>query len=258
MALTNLDPTNRFSNRADSYVRFRPGYPVGLLAVLARQAGLDDGARVADIGSGTGIFTALLLDRGFHVLGVEPNPEMRKAAQERFGRRDHFESVDGAAEATGLGDASLDLITCAQAFHWVDVAAAAREFRRLLRPGGTVALVWNLRQIADGGFGRDYHDLILDYALDVEVVGDESGRAERAAIKLFGVGNFVRHVFANAQSLDREALEGRILSASYMPNEAAAAFTAMRAAIHALYDRHQSDGAVEMGYDTVMYLGQLA
>lgn len=128
------DPTRRFSDRVENYVRYRPGYPRALLECLAREHGLDPAHAVADIGSGTGILSELLLRNGNAVFGVEPNAEMRAAAERLLRGQAKFHSVDGRAEATTLPTASVDWITAAQAFHWFDVSAARREFRRILRP----------------------------------------------------------------------------------------------------------------------------
>src|SRR5262249_648330 len=139
-----IDPTSRFGARVDDYVKARPSYPAGLLAVLARECGLDKKSIVADLGSGTGIFTRLLLESGATVYAVEPNDEMRAAA-ERDLASERFHSVRGRAEATTLPDASIDLATAAQAFHWFDVEATRRELVRILRPAGLAVLVWNDR-----------------------------------------------------------------------------------------------------------------
>src|SRR5450432_356993 len=119
-ALNDLDPTGRFSNRADNYAKYRPTYPPALIACLEEQLGLRKGRQVADIGSGTGIFTELLLLKGCPVTGVEPNAAMRRAAEGRLAAYERFYSLEGRAEQTGLADRSIDLITVAQAFHWME------------------------------------------------------------------------------------------------------------------------------------------
>jgi ubiquinone/menaquinone biosynthesis C-methylase UbiE len=91
------------------------------------------GRVVADVGPGTGIFTRLLLETGARVIGIEPNGPMRAAAERRILGEPRFESKNGRAEATGLADASVDLVTAAQAFHWFEPSAARAEFVRILR-----------------------------------------------------------------------------------------------------------------------------
>src|SRR3984957_17547068 len=143
--MSSTDSRQRFSNRVEDYVRYRPSYPPDLLAFLWQRTGLDPTVRVADIGSGTGIFSRLLIEAGATVFAVEPNAAMRSAAeaafsgQPRFASREgtaeaafpaqpRFASREGTAEAPGLPECSVSLIPCAQAFHWFDPAAARREF----------------------------------------------------------------------------------------------------------------------------------
>src|SRR5919107_2352155 len=101
------DPKLRFSNRATDYAKYRPGYPREILSFLEEKCGLTNGSVVADVGSGTGILSKLLLQNGNRVLGIEPNEEMRRAAEGLLGPHPCFESVAGAAEATTLVDGSV-------------------------------------------------------------------------------------------------------------------------------------------------------
>src|SRR5579884_1615786 len=144
--LSELDPTGRFSGRAEDYARSRPRYPDAVLDALRRDIGLSPQTIVADIGSGTGILTEMFLRNGNVVYGVEPNPDMRRAAEQLLAGYHRFHSINGTAEQTTLPAGSIDLVTAAQAFHWFDAAAARREFRRILRPPYIVALLWNDRR----------------------------------------------------------------------------------------------------------------
>src|SRR5271154_5572153 len=124
------DATQRFSSRVDNYVRYRPGYPPAVLELLKEECGLTAESVIADVASGTGIFTRLLLENGNRVFGVEPNAEMRRAGEEYLAAFPRFTSVAGTAEATTLPDHSVDIVTAAQAAHWFDRAKARREFVR--------------------------------------------------------------------------------------------------------------------------------
>src|SRR5271170_3464981 len=121
---TASDSKQRFSNRVGDYVRYRPGYPRAVLDLLRDECGLTPKSVVADIGSGTGILTQMLLENGNLVYGVEPNAEMRAAGEEFLAAHPKFRSVAASAEATKLPDASVDLIVAAQAFHWFDPPAS--------------------------------------------------------------------------------------------------------------------------------------
>ncbi|MCW5625403.1 MAG: class I SAM-dependent methyltransferase, partial [Burkholderiales bacterium] len=147
MHIPAADAAVRFSNRVTDYVRARPGYPPELLSLLQRHCGLTTASVVADIGSGTGLLTTLLLEAGCRVFGVEPNREMREAGTQALQRFPAFVAVEGSAETTTLPDATIDVVTAAQAFHWFDRIRARAEFARILKPGGWVVLIWNDRRV---------------------------------------------------------------------------------------------------------------
>ena len=128
------DSTQRFSNRVDNYVRYRPGYPPEVIGVLEHDAGLKRDHVVADIGSGTGISATLFLDFGNTVYGVEPNQAMRSAAEKSIAGNSRFHSVDGTAENTTLADGSADFVVAGQAFHWFDRPKTRRSFRESCGP----------------------------------------------------------------------------------------------------------------------------
>jgi ubiquinone/menaquinone biosynthesis C-methylase UbiE len=127
------DSTQRFSNRVEQYARYRPSYPESLIDFLIEKCALGSDAEIADIGSGTGLFSQLLLDRGLKVHAIEPNNEMREEAEKTLASFSEFQSGNGTAEQTGLANKSIDLITSAQALHWFDRKKARQEFERLLK-----------------------------------------------------------------------------------------------------------------------------
>src|SRR5215469_16795520 len=145
--MTFADAKQRFSNRVTDYARYRPSYPPELLDLLRMECGLQHEQNIADIGSGTGLLTKLFLENGNRVFGVEPNGEMRSAGEEVLRGYPNFTSIDGSAEATTLADSSVDFISAGQAFHWFDVELARGEFRRILKPGGWVVIVWQDRRM---------------------------------------------------------------------------------------------------------------
>src|SRR5579862_9498368 len=167
------DPTQRFSSRVENYVRYRPGYPAAVIDLLKKECGLASSTVIADISSGTGIFTRTLLENGNRVLGVEPNPDMRKAGEEFLGAYPGFASVAGTAAATTLPDHSVDMVTAAQAAHWFDRQKARREFIRILKPGGWTVLLWNERRLDSTPFLREYERLLLRYGTDYTNVRHE-------------------------------------------------------------------------------------
>jgi SAM-dependent methyltransferase len=250
------DPTRRFSNRAESYAKHRPGYPPELVAALLDLCGLAPGFSAADIGSGTGIMTRLLLKAGGRVFAVEPNEAMRAKAEEALAGRSGFRSVSGTAEGTGLPSSSVELVVCAQAFHWFDRERARAEFARILKPGGSVAIVWNNRRSDTTAFARDYEALLEKFGTDYREVGHRW--QESYDLTVFFRGPFETRVFSSTQRLDREALEGRLLSSSYVPAPGAPNFPEMIEALSEIFDRRQREGCVSMDYETRLFVGPLA
>jgi len=212
-------PTERFSDRVENYIKYRPGYPEGVMDFLKAEVGFRSGHDVADIGAGTGIFSALLLEAGLHVHALEPNREMRQAAERRFRGTNYYRSLEGTAESTGLADHSVDWITAAQAFHWFQIEDAKREFRRILRPEGRVVLVWNERREKGNPFSEAYEALLCDYANDYREVSAKSTLALDAFKTFFIPSTYGTFACTNSQVFDREGLVGRALSSSYAPQE---------------------------------------
>jgi SAM-dependent methyltransferase len=247
------DPRRRFNGRAGDYVRYRPGYPEALLDTLVAEACLDGDCAVADVGSGTGIFTRALLPRVGKVYAVEPNAEMRAAAERALGDAAAFVSVEGSAEATGLPDLSVRLVTAAQAFHWFDAAAARREFQRILEPGGRVALVWNTRDVDATPFMRDYEALLRAESIDYARV-DHRNATRR-------VGEFLVEArqwsFAHADDLDWTASLGRMVSASYVPAPGHPSHERAAQALAGIFNAHARDGRVAWVYHARLFLGRV-
>ncbi|MBC7862201.1 MAG: class I SAM-dependent methyltransferase, partial [Bacteroidia bacterium] len=157
---------NRFSDRVENYVKFRPTYPEELFLFLEEKGILNGKNIIADIGSGTGISSEPFLRRGYWVNGVEPNDEMQNAAEKIFEEYENFIGVKGTAENTTLKDQDIDLVVAGQAFHWFDRAKAAAEFRRILKPGGKVLLMWNDRRTDTTDFLKVYEDFLMMFGTD--------------------------------------------------------------------------------------------
>ena len=250
----SLTPETRFSDRVQDYMRSRPGYPVGVLDLLRREAGLGPESVVADIGSGTGIFTALLLPRAATVYAVEPNPEMRGAAEELLTGFAGFQSVAATAQDTTLPDRSVDLIVAAQAFHWFNTLETRAEFSRILKPSGKIVLIWNERKLDATPFLRDFEALLLRFGTDYGKVRHEN--IDLAAMDAFFHGTYAAHFFANEQRFDFDGLKSRLLSASYAPGPRHPEFEPMIDRLRQIFDRHQADGRVTMEYRTAVYIGE--
>jgi SAM-dependent methyltransferase len=254
--VTTIDPLRRFSTRARAYAAARPTYPPALASLMRDEMGLGEKAVIADVGSGTGKLTALLLEAGFRVFGVEPNAEMRAYAEASFADRPGFVSVGGTAQATTLPENSVDAVTAGQAFHWFDPAKARAEWMRIARPGAWAILVWNLRRERATPFMAGYDDLIVRFATDMKLAKAERAD-EEAMATLFGGRNWEHRMFGHVHPMDLEALRGRVTSSSFMPNDGEARFGEMLGAVDELFANHARHGRVDFEYDTPVFYGRI-
>lgn len=246
-ALSELDPTGRFSDRAAEYVKYRPGYPTAAIDALLDGLAPPSMLTAADIGAGTGISARALAARGVGVFAIEPNRAMREAAEPHI----RVSWKEGTAEATGLSDAVVDLVLAAQAFHWFRVPASLAEFHRIFKPGGRLALMWN---------ARDHDDPVTSaYIAAIHTVNGEHPAEQREfdPAALAEGGRFsapVKLTFKNSQQLDRDGLIGRATSASYVPREGKP-YAALVRLLAELFERHKDDhGLVTLRYTTELHL----
>jgi len=248
------DTVERFSNRVENYVKYRPQYPREIIDHLKKNCGLTNDTVVADIGCGTGVSSQLFLENGNPVFGVEPNAAMRLACAEHLARFSNFRLQNGTSTETGLPDASVDLVVAAQAFHWFDPKPTGREFLRILRPGGYILLMWNERQIDTTPFLRDYEAFLLKYAHDYGAVRHEN--INEIKLKQFFSTAFSSARFANAQIFDFDSLKGRMFSASYMPDEKSDGIDEMIEELKSIFAKHQENDRIGILYDTNVYFAK--
>ncbi len=249
------DSVERFSARVSNYVRFRPGYPAAVIELLRRECDLKPGARVADIGSGTGFLSRVFLDAGFFVTGVEPNREMRAAGDEILRAYPNFRSVEGTAEATMLKHRAYRLAVAGQAFHWFDPPRARREWERILEPGSHAALIWNERWPRTEVM-RAIEEVIDRYSTDHDRSIREGGRSRIA--DFFAPSQVRTAEFPNHQNFDFDGVKGRVFSCSYIPNEDDPRSAPMVDELRRVFDRYQSGGVVRFEYRTEVYWGKLS
>ncbi len=237
-----LDPEERksraksFAGVADAYERSRPGYPEDAVRWLVGDTPLE----VVDLGAGTGKLTRSLVALGHRVIAVEPLPEMLSRLEEAV---PGVRALEGGAEAIPLPDASADVVVCAQAFHWFDHGPALREIARVLRPGGSIALVWNTRDEREPWVAQ----------LSEEALATEGFEERDAAAPIGKSGLFEpveRAVFPHAQRLDREGLAELVLSRSYCAALTPEERVPVLASVERIFEEHQVDGMVELPYVT--------
>ena len=243
-----------FSTKVADYSVSRPDYPAALFETLGDICKLSADAVVADVGAGTGLLTQGLLHKCYHVIAVEPNAAMRTACDHFLGKFPRYRSVEGSAESMPLEDFSVDLITAAQAFHWFKIEAARTEWLRVLKPQGSVALIWNDRIREDP----------LHVALDA--IFTEFGGAKRAALAAHEKRNNISEFFGSTiplqfswphkHLLDEEGLASLVLSRSYMPERDSDAGKEVRTRVHEVFGRFAEAGVVAVRYQTVANVGR--
>ena len=251
-----MKPADRFSNRADAYTRGRPSYPAALVERLESAGALHAGSTVVDLGVGTGLSAEPFLQRGYMVIGVEPNGDMRSAGDQHLRQFASYRSVAAAAEVTSLPAAVAELVIAGQAFHWFDVPRVASEARRMLKRGGWAALIWNDRQSTGSAFLAGYEALLRTHGIDYAKLLHR--HVDEAAIaRFFAPVRAEVATFDNPRSLDRDDLIALAGSASYLPAAGDARHHALMHALHALFEAHAHDGTVQMMYRTRMHYARV-
>lgn len=245
----------RFSNRVADYVKYRPNYPKEIFDLFVSEMNLKNSSVVADIGSGTGISARMFLENGNLVFGVEPNALMRAAAEEFLADFPKFRSVEGTAEKTTLADKSVDFVVSAQAFHWFERVQTRKEFERVLKDKGFIALIWNERQLDTTAFLRGYESLLIEFGTDYETVRHENITKE--TLQDFFQTDFRQAVFQNKQTVDFEGLKGRMLSSSYIPSKEDLRFEEMLENLETLFAEQAENGKIDIFYTTKVFYGQI-
>jgi len=247
--LAQLRPTERFSQRVDNYSKYRPSYPAAIIDFLEENIGLETTWAIADIGSGTGIFSAVLLQQGYRVTGVEPNKAMREEAEKHLDRYTKFISINGKAEATTLPDQSIQMITVAQAFHWMDPLLTKQEFHRILEPGGHIVLLWNIR-LTHTAFLEAFEAIKIQFGTDYKATRMVD---DKAVADFFAPLPVTQKSFYHSQVLDYEGLKGQLLSTSYMPLEGEQ-YEQMILALEDLFNQYHENGFVKIEFETKVYV----
>jgi ubiquinone/menaquinone biosynthesis C-methylase UbiE len=251
-----LPPTERFSDRVADYVQARPSYPSEVITLLEEKCGVDSNSFIADIGCGTGIFTQQLLSIGCLVVGIEPNVPMLEAAIANLESHDQFLAVEASGEDTGLADRCVDLVTVAQAFHWLNPSEARQEFQRVLKPKGWVALIWNERKSSGSPFLEGYEKVLKDFAPEYALVKHRSN-SEDSILAWFQNPEAEVHSFENRHMIDQAGLMRRAFSSSYVPAEGTPGREAIAKELMKLFDSTHHEGLISFAYETKVFLGQL-
>jgi ubiquinone/menaquinone biosynthesis C-methylase UbiE len=249
------DTYSHYSRIVANYSRYRPRYPQELVEFLKAECGLAPAHVVADIGSGTGLLTELFLKNGNQVYGVEPNLDMRLAAESLLRSYPLFSSIAGTAEATTLPDHSVHLITVGNAFHWFNHEQARQKFLRILMSPGWVVLVWNLERNNGAPFAVAFERFWQNH-IDPRARFNERKRPDYIT-HFFGADNFKEKSLDNYQVCDFEALKGLALSFLKAPQADDPRYPAMLEELKAIFGQYQAAGTVTLEYDARVVYGQL-
>lgn len=251
-----MKTTENFTDKANIYAKYRPSYPNEYIDYLLSANELNENQIVADIGSGTGIFSRQLLESGLHVIGVEPNDDMRKMAEQSLKRYPRFQSIKATAENTTLKKNSVDLVTVAQAFHWFDKEAFKIECQRILKQKANVALVWNSRDVTS--------PLIQENAEICQKTcptfkGFSGGIDETPEMfnSFFKDGKYEFKEYQNDLLLDYDGFLGRNLSASYAPKKNDKEYKNFVLLLSELFDKYSKNGKIILPNLTRSYLGNV-
>jgi SAM-dependent methyltransferase len=242
---TMTEHTERFTGRVEDYAKYRLRYPAGVIDILVERCGLHREHLVADVGAGTGMLSQLFLDHGNAVVAIEPNDDMRAACERLASAWPGLTVKTATAEATGLEDHSVDFVAAGRAFHWFDHEKAAKEFRRILRPGGWVVLVSNSRVRDDSPQSQEYEALLREHGTDYEANRWRYDSAPRVDA-FFAGGELFRDEIHGEQRLTREELIGQTQSLSVTPKTGDTKYEEMREALRELFSKWQEDGVVVM------------
>jgi ubiquinone/menaquinone biosynthesis C-methylase UbiE len=240
--------TNRFTNKAQDYAKYRPTYPQECINYLIKNMKIKNKI-IADIGSGTGKFTELILDYIKKVYAVEPNRYMRRQAEKLLNKNKKFISINGSAENTNLKNNSLDIIISAQAFHWFDLNKTKIEFRRILKSNSKIILIWNSK-INNTKYLKEQKQILNKYVLK------ENNRNKNIVNRFFS-NNYKKISFNHYQEFNLEGVLGRIKSLSYCPLPNTKEYKNIEKKINIAFKKYSKNGLIKYNYRCNAYIGKI-
>lgn len=248
-----MDNTTRFDGKGDIYAKARPKYAAELFDYMKDELNIKENSVFADVGSGTGIFTEQLLNRGYKVFAVEPNADMRRKAEEKLCGNPNFTSVTGDSENTNLPDSSVEFVTAAQAFHWFDAQAFKKECGRILKHGGKVIIVYNRRD-ENAECTKAIAKLRRKYNSDFH--GFSNGISTEKCIDFFG-GKCDIFRADNTLIYDRQGYIDRALSSSYSLKKGDSGYKDYIKELNIIFDTYSENGYIKIPNETVAVSGSV-
>jgi SAM-dependent methyltransferase len=241
-----MSATSLFQGKATEYARYRVDYPGSVISAALQSVGIVRDDVIADLGSGTGMLSRWFLERGNRVFGVEPDDGMRQVAEKsllRFGAS--FISVDGTAERTSLGDASVTVVTAGNAFHYFNSRATRTEAERILQRGGRVLIMGHDVASQPNDFMKAYFGFIAGVAVPEARVFHEQDRSLRATEIFFaGIPVHEEDMGDHTFNLTWDGLRGRFLSTAAAPAEDDPKRSAVITQLADVFRRFEKDGTI--------------
>jgi SAM-dependent methyltransferase len=246
-----IDPTKRFTSRADDYASFRWEYAEAAIQAVCEIAQVGHSSRLADIGAGTGLLARRFAGQAGCVVAVEPNAAMRRWMQ--AGDEAALEIVAGSAEAIPLADQSVELITVGQALHWFQAEPARAEFRRILKPGGWLAVMGN--HSTDPVYGEAMDTLrSATYGWDTS---DENKGPGKPATYYLGETGYRKMEFPTSAGLSWESFFGGLCSHSHAPQEDNLLYPLFKEKCWEIFVRFNTGGELNIDYASMVTIGQM-
>jgi ubiquinone/menaquinone biosynthesis C-methylase UbiE len=246
-------PTERFTDVVEDYDKYRPRYPAFILEALEKNYKITNNYVIADVGSGTGIFSRLFVEKNYMVYGIEPNDRMREKSEQEFALFPHFKAIKGTAENILLADNSVDIVTVAQAFHWFETEEANNEFYRILKDNGMIVLVWNERRNKDNPFMSKYERLLRKFCPDYNETNHKKFTYENIK-QIFKGHSIDLYMIDNIQEMDLNAFIGRVKSCSYCISNENKNYNPFMKKLNDLFNTYQNQSIVSFDYNTIMYV----
>jgi SAM-dependent methyltransferase len=251
-----MKTTDKFTDKAEVYAKYRPSYPLEYIEYLISEASLNEDCNIADIGSGTGILSRQLLERGLTVIGVEPNDDMRTLAEQTLKPYFRFISVKATAENTTINENSVDLVTVAQAFHWFDIEQFRLECQRILKQNAKVALVWNSRD-GSSDINKESVDICKKYCPNFKGFSGGMEETSIAFQQFFKDGKYDYKYFRNDLQFNLDGFLGRYLSSSFSPKKVDKEYNPFITALSNLFEKYSNNGKIVIPNITRSYLGKV-
>jgi ubiquinone/menaquinone biosynthesis C-methylase UbiE len=257
MRRQSTPPPERFSGRVQAYRAYRPRFPREIVPFLREHDALPVGAVVADIGAGTGMLAEIFLEAGHRVLAVEPNGEMLEAC--RVLAAQHYpalEVVEGSAEATGLPDASVDVIAVGRAMHWFDWPRTHREFQRILRPDGWVLVATSGHRDSGAAVSEELSGILRKWRMD-SAEADTTRNFKERLRGFLDTSAWRQITLHHAMTVDFPKLLGYAESLSAIPRPGERGSHEMLAELRVVFDKYQRDGNLVTPLSSNIDLGRL-